>query len=73
MDEYTKGLNMTKAQQIIDALEREGITMYEVSQYTNISRPTLGNWKNGKIKKPHPYMIKILEQYADIRGVKYGE
>lgn len=61
---------MTKAQRIIDDLEKKDITIYKISKETLITSATLGNWKNGNVS-PSPALLMILEGYAKHMEVNY--
>lgn len=51
------------AKEMIEALEKQGITCYQISKNTVISEQTLHYWKTGKTKKPNRLMLVLLEDF----------
>lgn len=58
---------VTKIQQLIDTLERAGISLSEAARLLPISRATLHNWKAGKTDGD-PLRVSLVHQYTLLIG-----
>ena len=52
------------AQEIIHALNKEGITCYRIAQEADLSEANISKWKRG-ICQPTPLFMRALREYAE--------
>lgn len=53
-------------QQIIQALEKEGITRYRISQETGLSQTTLKRWYEETHKPDRDKLAKLIRYYESV-------